>query len=462
MPLSRFPWTFPLVFLLAAAPARGSVEDQPPPGTILFPGLLGQQLLDSLRVNYRPVVALSYNAARDVMYTLIDNHGGIITAVYTGFQAQVDPQSTSPRADAFSRGINAEHTWPQSLGAEGFPAESDMHHLFPERIESNAARGNFPFDEIPDAQTDRWYRLNQEVTVPQNAVIDEYSELDNSHPDPAYAGRFEVREDHQGNTARAMFYFYTMYRAQADAEDPHYFQAQKDVLFDWHQEDAADDAEYERTCAVAEYQGGRVNPFIVDPTLVARAYFPDVPVVLASFAALPVREGVRLVWSTSGETDHLGFHVARRDEGPEWRRLTGELVLGGPRYEFLDRSAAFGATYHYGVESVSRDGSLEFFGPLTVTLPPLERLEVRAFPNPARGILTLSFALPAASSVRLTIHDAAGREVHESVAPDLPAGRHDLIWAGGSAPGARVLPGVYFYRLQAGDVEAAGKLTVIR
>jgi endonuclease I len=177
----------------------------------------------------------------------------------------MDP-SEDPNAWAYNNGIDTEHSWPQSKGAVGL-AKSDMHHLYPTRREVNSSRGSDPFAEIPDLETDRWFRKDQILTNIPTSNIDEYSEKDDQ------GARFEAREDHKGNVARAMFYFYTMYEQEANNADPTFFPVQKDVLYDWHRFDPVDSLESTRTGLIAVYQEGIENPFITDSSLVRRAYF---------------------------------------------------------------------------------------------------------------------------------------------------------------------------------------------
>lgn len=128
----------------------------PPKGTVLFPGVVGAALQDSLRLHFRPPRTWGYDTARDTCYAHIDNVNGNVTCIYTGFTVPVSRNSTTPRADAFQNGsgINAEHSWPQSKGADTTPMEADLHHLFPSEIRANADRGNLPYGEIPDNLTD--------------------------------------------------------------------------------------------------------------------------------------------------------------------------------------------------------------------------------------------------------------------------------------------------------------------
>ncbi len=233
----------------------------------IFPNLSGQILLDSLVARYKPSYTLSYSTARDRMYALIDNHEDSVHCVYSDYTIYVPYNSPTPRnyTNAATPIINCEHTWPKSLGATGL-AESDLHHLFPTNEIPNAARGNLPFDEIPDSQADRWYRKTQVLTSIPTQHIAEYSKLDENRA-------FEPREDHRGDVARAMFYFYTMYRAKADSAGPGFFDQQKTVLRRWNMTDPVDSAEIARTNLIATFQDDKPNPFILDTTLIGRAYF---------------------------------------------------------------------------------------------------------------------------------------------------------------------------------------------
>lgn len=236
----------------------------------IFPGLSGQQLLDSLVAHYKTFSTIGETAAKDSMYASIYNINDSVSCVYTDYTMYIDP-ALDPSQAAYNNGngINCEHTWPKSKGASSGLAEWDLHHLFPTRVDVNNDRGSSPFDEIADYQTDKWYWMDLNTSIIPTQFIDEYSELDN-----AGGGRFEPREDHKGNVARAMFYFYTMYKAQADAADPQFFQSQKNILRQWHSFDPADNLEISRTFQIADYQESKPNPFVLDTTLVERAYFP--------------------------------------------------------------------------------------------------------------------------------------------------------------------------------------------
>ena len=189
----------------------------------VLPSLSGQALLDQLVIDYKPLNVQSYSFARDVLYgSILADDNGTVRCVYTGLEITI-PFGADPTDWNFmngsNNGMNTEHTWPQSNGASIGNARADMHHLFPTRSPVNSARGSLPFGEVNDNSATSWYYLTTTQGNVPGSNIDLYSELGN--------GFFEPREDHKGNVARAMFYFYTMYRAQADAADPNYFGLQQ-------------------------------------------------------------------------------------------------------------------------------------------------------------------------------------------------------------------------------------------
>lgn len=238
----------------------------------VLPNQQGTALLQQLVAQFKPDNVLNYDDARDAMYLNIWKDNDSIRCVYTSHALYLPPDEDNPVFNLLQfgslNGIICEHTYPRSKGAETGNALSDMHHLVPARLGANLARNNFPFTEIPDQQTSLWlFRTQSSSTIP-TFNIDLYSEQ--------RIGQFEPREDHKGNVARAMFYFYTMYRAEADAADPDFFWQQRPTLCQWHLLDPVDENEWERTHLIANYQDGKRNPFVLDCTLAARAYCNDV------------------------------------------------------------------------------------------------------------------------------------------------------------------------------------------
>lgn len=79
-------------------------------------------------------------------------------------------------------------------------------------------------------------------------------------------------------------------------------------------------------------------------------------------------------------------------------------------------------------------------------------------PTPFRGGTGLSYALPQAAEVRLTVHNAAGRAVRQLARGVVPAGRHAARWDGRDDAGRPLGAGVYVCRFEAGGVVQLRKL----
>ena len=232
--------------------------------TTIGPGLTRGNLFDYLNTNYKTSTTLGYNQARDVMYSIIDlEDDNTLKGIYTNYTITIDPNQ-DPRPQTNAQNMNCEHSWPQSMGAGSEPQKSDLHHLYPCRGNVNSSRGNKPYAEIDDNETDKWWRFDYYETSIPSQYIDEFSEVDNDN------GKFEPREVVKGNIARGMFYFFTIYNEEADHN---FFEEQKDFLNLWHKQDPVDDIELARTLSIASYQDDIVNPFVIDSTLVKRIWY---------------------------------------------------------------------------------------------------------------------------------------------------------------------------------------------
>ncbi len=106
-------------------------------------------------------------------------------------------------------------------------------------------------------------------------------------------------------------------------------------------------------------------------------------------------------------------------------------------------------------------GSLRLSG----TLSAPGRPESTAFarpqlsPNPATGPVRVVFALPRAGVARVSVIDAAGRQVREVAHGAFAAGAHNVLWDGREQYGAAAPPGVYFVRVESGVDSRMSRVT---
>jgi endonuclease I len=235
----------------------------------LYPGLEGEPLTEAIRSDYTPSQLLNDTQVKDTLYARVFAVNDTVKCMYSDL-ARYLPSGVDPSQWLFGSGsevesINLEHGWPQAKGAgKGTRGNRDMHHLFPSRTKINGDRANFPFGEIDDDQTQKWYFLGQEMSGKPVNNINAYSEF--------LTGAFEPRESMKGDIARALFYFWTIYREDAMVADPFFFDLQQEYLCQWHDLDPVDEFEALRNERIASYQDGKLNPFILDCSLVGRAY----------------------------------------------------------------------------------------------------------------------------------------------------------------------------------------------
>lgn len=83
-------------------------------------------------------------------------------------------------------------------------------------------------------------------------------------------------------------------------------------------------------------------------------------------------------------------------------------------------------------------------------------------PNPFNPTTQVSFALPKAANVNLTIYNVLGQQVKTLVNQELAAGVQTIEWDGTDYSGRTVASGVYFYRLNAGDFQATKKMLMLK
>lgn len=90
------------------------------------------------------------------------------------------------------------------------------------------------------------------------------------------------------------------------------------------------------------------------------------------------------------------------------------------------------------------------------------RLVSSAYPNPFYRGTVISYDLPRAGNVSLTIYDAAGRPVKSLVNGRANPGSFTASWDGRANDGASVASGIYFYTLVTENSKLTHKLTLLQ
>jgi hypothetical protein len=83
-------------------------------------------------------------------------------------------------------------------------------------------------------------------------------------------------------------------------------------------------------------------------------------------------------------------------------------------------------------------------------------------PNPSAGSTAISFTISSAATVSLSIYNVEGELVRSLFAGEAQAGPNQVAWDGTDAQGNRVGRGIYFCRMNAGNLTATEKIVFIK
>jgi 5'-nucleotidase/UDP-sugar diphosphatase len=84
------------------------------------------------------------------------------------------------------------------------------------------------------------------------------------------------------------------------------------------------------------------------------------------------------------------------------------------------------------------------------------------YPNPFNPETQISYSLPEDEQVRLTIYNVLGQRIKVLVDEHQSAGKQTVIWNGRNENGEKVSSGVYFYKLQAGEIVLTKKMSLMK
>ncbi len=218
-----------------------------------------------------------YQKQTDRYYENDSPVNGYIYEFYSGVKW---PDGWYPNAKDTRGGYNREHVWCQShstglWGEKG--GGGDMHHIRPSETRLNSARGNNPFGEIANRESNKTYaKFGDNATYALGGYVS--------------GGTFEPLDNKKGDVARIVLYLYLHYNSYSvrslfdgyastngNSGSSSYFSStllpltnitanntEEDalkMLLRWNSSDPVDDIERRRNDKVATYQGNR-NPFI--------------------------------------------------------------------------------------------------------------------------------------------------------------------------------------------------------
>ncbi|MBC8322744.1 MAG: T9SS type A sorting domain-containing protein [Candidatus Marinimicrobia bacterium] len=96
-----------------------------------------------------------------------------------------------------------------------------------------------------------------------------------------------------------------------------------------------------------------------------------------------------------------------------------------------------------------------------ISMPEKFRLH-HNYPNPFNPITNIHYELHKNTEVKITIYDVLGRVVRKLVNGKQVSGKHKVMWNGTNDLGQPVSAGVYFYKMEAGDVVKTRKMVLLK
>ena len=84
------------------------------------------------------------------------------------------------------------------------------------------------------------------------------------------------------------------------------------------------------------------------------------------------------------------------------------------------------------------------------------------YPNPFNPETQIKFALPKPARVKLEVYNLLGQKVVTLIDKEMAAGYNTVVWDGKNEAGENVSSGIYFYRLEAGDLKETKKMIIVR
>ena len=136
-----------------------------------------------------------------------------------------------------------------------------------------------------------------------------------------------------------------------------------------------------------------------------------------------------------------------------------------------DVAALFGGNIPDNLASATITGNLTTGGTFTATIgaPRVAgggnakgTFKSKAKPNPLNPKTDLTFSLPTAAHVRVSVFDARGRLVKTLLDGNRPAGENVVPWDGTDDRGGHVSSGVFFFRLEALGSKEIVRVTVLK
>ena len=205
---------------------------------------------------------------------------------------------------------------------------------------------------------------------------------------------------------------------------------------------------------------GLVSVFAIDNG------YEIVPVELTSFTFSLSNENIILNWTTSTETNNLGFEIDRLkkskyQKSEEWEIIgfvNGIGTTTEPQsYSFADENVSTGK-YQYRLKQIDLDGTFAYSNTIETEIEAPDEFSLEQnYPNPFNPSTSIKYAIGSRQFVQLKINDILGNEVATLVSEYRNPGSYQINFNA-----SKLSSGVYYYQLKAGDYFQTKKMILIK
>lgn len=186
-----------------------------------------------------------------------------------------------------------------------------------------------------------------------------------------------------------------------------------------------------------------------------------VPVELNSFTANVQNDEVMLNWSTSSETNNMGFEIQRRTNNDKWTKLNFVQGKGTTTekssYSYVDKNPVEGISY-YRLKQMDFDGSSKIYTAVEVNFETVKEYSIaQNFPNPFNPSTVINYSLAKSGNITLKVYNILGSEVATLVDEFVDAGKHSVKFNASD-----FTSGIYFYTIKADNFTSTKKMMLMK
>ena len=196
---------------------------------------------------------------------------------------------------------------------------------------------------------------------------------------------------------------------------------------------------------------------------IAIIYYPNLPVELISFTAVPGNGSVKLKWSTASEINNKGFLIQKSNDKINWKNITFITGYGTSlqlnKYIYYDNNPFNGKSYYKLIQN-DFNGTSKVISTIEVNANGLYKYSLsQNFPNPFNPKTEVTYSLATAGFVSLKIYDILGNEAAAIIQEVQEPGKYTKEI---SADRFGLSSGIYFYTLKVNDFIQTRKMIILK